>query len=101
MKLAGVQSSSRDELFVPARIVIVSLMQAAELERQELFGGTCGRIAELGRELIDLVHDAGSWRPFGGWNSRREGLMAKTGLGKVGLGWATSISTKCHSRVAS
>jgi hypothetical protein len=86
MKVARVQPSSCDKFLVPAGVVVIGgverLMQVAdevqkELEREKLLGGTCGRIAELGGELIDLVHDADSWRPFGGWNSRREGRMAE------------------------
>src|SRR5438552_71605 len=94
MKVARVQPSSCHELLVPAGVVIVGcmerLMQVAdevqkELERQELLGGSGGRIAELGCELVDLVNDAGSWRSSGGWRSRREGRMAETGRRKVRL----------------
>ena len=81
-----VQPSSRDKFLVPASVVIVGcverLMQITdkvqkELERQELLGGAGGRIAELDRELIDLVHDASSWRPFGGRDPGRERRMAE------------------------
>jgi hypothetical protein len=80
MKVAGVQPSSHDKFLVPASVVIVGcverLMHVAdkvqkELEGQELLEGIGGRIAELGRELIDLVHDPGSWRPFGSRDPRR------------------------------
>ena len=88
MKVARLQSSSCDELLVRAGAVIVGhvegLMQVGhevqkELERQELLGGISGRVAELGRELIDLVHDAGLRRPLGRRDAGREGRMAETG----------------------
>jgi hypothetical protein len=37
-------------------------------------------------ELIDLVHDADPWRPFGGWDHGREGRMAETGRGNARFG---------------
>jgi hypothetical protein len=86
MKVAGVQPSSCDKFLVAPSVVIVGsverLMQVAdevqkELERQELLGGAGGRIAELGRELVDLVHDASPSRPFGGRDPGRERRMAE------------------------
>jgi hypothetical protein len=88
MEVARVHSFVRNKLLISAGIVIVGcverLMQVTdevqqELQRQELLGTTRGRIAELGRELIDLVDHAGLRRPFRSRDAMRKRRMAETG----------------------
>ena len=61
------------------RLVQVADEVQQELERQEPLGRTRGRVAELGRELIDLVDHAGRWRPLGGRDPGGERRMVETG----------------------
>jgi hypothetical protein len=56
-----------------------------ELQRQEVLGSAGGRIAELGRELIDLVNHAGLRRAFRSRYARRKRRMAETRCDKIGL----------------
>ena len=94
MKVARVQPRGGDKLLVSAGIVVVGcvegLVQVAnevqqELQRHEVLGRDGGRIAELGRELIDLVNHAGLRRAFRCRNPWRERRMAETSRDKIRL----------------
>jgi hypothetical protein len=94
VKVPRTHSLACDELLVPAGIVVVGgvqrLMQVAnkvekELQSQEPLGIAGGGIAELGRELIDLVDHAGLRRAFRSRDARRKRRMAKTRCGKIRL----------------
>ena len=56
------------------------------LERQELLGGTGGRIAQLGHELLDPVRYARLWWPFRGQDAGRKRWMAEMGCVKPRVG---------------
>jgi hypothetical protein len=75
------------------RLIQVADEVQKELERQELLGGTCGRIAELGRELIDLVHDASSWWSPSQYLSAHVASLAMSWPVKVSASAASSIAT--------
>ena len=94
MKVVRVQPRGGDKLLVSAGIVVVGcvegLVQVAnevqqELQRHEVLGRDGGRIAELGRELIDLVNHAGLRRAFRCRNPWRERRMAETSRDKIRL----------------
>jgi hypothetical protein len=89
VKSARVHAFVQNKLLVPAGIVVVRgverLVQVAdevqlELQCQELLGSTGGPIAELGRELINLVDHAGVRRTFRSRDAGRKRRMSRFNL---------------------
>jgi len=83
MTLPMASISSRLIVGCVERLMQVADQVQKELERQKLLGRAGGRIVELGRELNDLVHYAGSRRPFGSWDPEGQRRVAETGRGRI------------------